>query len=403
MDIAVGLNPACDAAALEAGIAAGEAAVRLHLALEGRHAGLVARAVEGAVFVHDEFLHVGLLAVGVGDHDVIAAREGGGSSSGGLRGSGRRGGLRVRHGLSLCLGAFRRRVGLHGQQDGHDRRDHQQQRGDGRGDFHRLRDTVLAAGNDGQHDGKKSQRAEENLRHQQGGLPPGGNALDDGAAGDAVHGVGVDDGVENPVGCLAHAPGHVRVPRAALVQVLGLHHAVHQIRAGHEHGGHVHVGGGGAVPHVGDHDAGHAAFVAEELGHHAALHAAPVVAHAVEGQHDGGSALQRLAVVLGARNGDGQLEGPHVDLADGLLVGPDADAAAQVLLVVQAHMLVVDVEAVALHGGGLIGADHAGEEAVLGVVLEVAAGIRRALDVAAGAVQAVVAGPEGILADQVAD
>ena len=406
VDIAVGLDPARDAAALEAGVGAGEAAVRFHPALECGHAGLVARAVQGAVFIHDEFLHVGLLAVGVGNHDVIAAREGGGSGSGGrrgcCRGSGRRGGLRGRHGLSLCLGAFRRRVGLHGQQDGHDRRDHQQQRGDDRGDFHRLRDTVLAAGNDGQHDGQQGQGAEEDLGHQQGRLPPGGDPLDGGAAGDAVHGVGVNHGVQDAVSGLPHAPGHVGVAGAALVQMLRLHHAVHQVSSGDQHGRHVHVGGCGAVPHVGDHNAGHAAFVAEELCHHAALHAAPVVAHAVEGQHDGGSALEGLVVVLGARDGDGQFEGPHVDLADGLLVGPDADAAAQVLLVVEAHVLVVDIEAMAFHGGALIGADHAGEVAVLGVILEVAAGVGGALDVAAGAVEAVVSGPEGILADEVA-
>ena len=48
------------------------------------------RSVESAVFIHNEFLHVGLLAVGVGDHDVIAAREGGGSGSGGLGGRGLR-------------------------------------------------------------------------------------------------------------------------------------------------------------------------------------------------------------------------------------------------------------------------------------------------------------------------
>ena len=47
--------------------------------------------------------------------------------------------------------------------------------------------------------------------------------------------------------------------------------------------------------------------------------------------------------------------------------------------------------------------DEAGQDAVLGVVLEHAARIRRAVDVHAGAVQARVAGPHGVLTDELAD
>ena len=419
-DIAVGFDLACDRAAVEAQVGAGKAAVGVYRALEGGHAGVVPGAVEFPILVHDELVHVHLLAVCIGDDQIILTGEGGGGSarsshrcrgrgSGGSGSSGRgrgfRGGSRGGrggHSRLRFLCGFRRRVGLLGHDNGHHRGDHQEQRQDQRDELHIFAQAGLPAGQESQHHGAQGQNAQQNLSHQQGRLPPGGDPLDGGAAGDAVHGVGVHHGVQDAVGGLPHAPGHVGVAGAALVKVLRLHHAVHQVGAGGEHGGEIHVGGGGAVPHVGDHDAGHAALIAEELRHHAALHAAPVVAHAVEGQHDAGGALQGLAVVLGARDGDGQLEGPHVDLADGLLIGPDADAPAQVLLVVQAHVLVVDVEAVVLHSRALISADHAGEVAVLGVVLEVPAGVGGALDVAAGAVEAVVAGPQCILADEVA-
>ena len=57
----------------------------------------------------------------------------------------------------------------------------------------------------------------------------------------------------------------------------------------------------------------------------------------------------------------------------------------------------------ALHRGGLVGADHAGKEPVLRVILKVATGVRCALDVGTGSVKTVVTSPQGIFTDQIAD
>ena len=100
---------------------------------------------------------------------------------------------------------------------------------------------------------------------------------------------------------------------------------------------------------------------------------------------------------------NGSLEGFQVDLSGGLLVDPDAQADAILLAVVQRKVLHDDVNTLFLDGGNLVGAHHTGEEAVLGVILKVAAAVRGAVDVVARAVQAGNVGAQAVVADDRAD
>ena len=89
--------------------------------------------------------------------------------------------------------------------------------------------------------------------------------------------------------------------------------------------------------------------------------------------------------------GDRILEGLQIDLTSGLLIGPNADTIASGFLIVQSKMLQIDVNAFGLDALDFSGTDLAANEGILGVILEVAAGVRRAVDVDTGAIETGVA------------
>src|SRR5699024_1136016 len=82
------------------------------------------------------------------------------------------------------------------------------------------------------------------------------------------------------------------------------------------------------------------------------------------------------------------LEGLEIDLPDGLFVGEGGHMAAVVLLVVERKVLDVCVHALLSAGGGSLEGQLAGHEAVLGVVLKVAAGEGSTVDVHGGGIPA---------------
>ena len=154
------------------------------------------------------------------------------------------------------------------------------------------------------------------------------------------------------------------------------HEAEHHVAAGPDGQIHVHPAG---VAHggVGDHHALEAPLIPEHVGEQGGVGAGPDSAQVVVAAHDGG----------GAALLDSDFKGTEVDLAHGLLVGPHGQGETVALLVVEGEMLDIAVHALAGGAPDGGGGQLAGEKAVLGVVLEVTAGERSAVDVGAGGVE----------------
>ena len=89
--------------------------------------------------------------------------------------------------------------------------------------------------------------------------------------------------------------------------------------------------------------------------------------------------------------GDGIFKCLQIDFAGGLFVAPHADTIASGFLIVQGEVLQIDINTFGLDTGSFSSADFAADEGVFGIILEVASGIRSAVDVHAGAVNAGVA------------
>ena len=127
----------------------------------------------------------------------------------------------------------------------------------------------------------------------------------------------------------------------------------------------------GVVPPVGDDEAFEAPFVAEDAGEKFAVLGGALLVDEVVGGHDG----------KGPGDFDADLEGFEVELTE----GADGDLGVGILpvlfFVVAGKMLERAADALALgtldEGGG----EHAGEEGILGEVLEVAAAEGRAVEV----------------------
>ena len=141
---------------------------------------------------------------------------------------------------------------------------------------------------------------------------------------------------------------------------------------------------------VGEDEALKAPLVTQDVVEQLVTGAGPNGADVVEGGHD-----RLAAAVL-----HGDLEGLQVDLTDGLLVGPGAQHAAAVgLLIVEGEVLHVGVYAVLLSAQDGVGSHVAAQHAVLGVVLEVTAGESGTVGVHSGSVPAGHAHLVGHLAD----
>ena len=155
------------------------------------------------------------------------------------------------------------------------------------------------------------------------------------------------------------------------------HEAEHHVSAGPDGQIYVHPGG---IAHggVGDHRTPETPLVPEHVGEQGGAGAGPDSAQVVVAAHDGG----------GAALLDGDLKGAEIDLPHGLLVGPHGEGETVALLVVDGEMLDIAVDALAGGAPDGGGSQLAGEEAVLGVVLEVTAGEGGAVDVGAGGVEA---------------
>ena len=145
---------------------------------------------------------------------------------------------------------------------------------------------------------------------------------------------------------------------------------------------------------VGEHEALEAPLVTQDVVEQLVTGAGPDSADIVEGGHD-----RLAAAVLHS-----DLEGLEVDLTDGLLVGPGAQHAAAVgLLVVESEVLHVGVYAVLLSAQNGVGSHVAAQNAVLGVVLEVTAGESGTVGIHSGSVPAGHAHLVGHLADALAE
>ncbi|SCJ52351.1 Uncharacterised protein [uncultured Flavonifractor sp.] len=140
---------------------------------------------------------------------------------------------------------------------------------------------------------------------------------------------------------------------------------------------------------VGDDQTLEAPLVAEQVGEQGGVAARPLGADVVEGGHD----------AQGAALLDGHLKGLQVDLPHGLLVAPGEELVAVVgLALVEGKVL--DEADDALVGGAAdhVGGDGTGQEAVLGVVLEVTAVEGGAVGVHGGGIPAGVAVDLGLAA-----
>ena len=128
------------------------------------------------------------------------------------------------------------------------------------------------------------------------------------------------------------------------------------------------------------------------------MSACPNDTNAVEGAHDAHAAAFH----------DAALESFQIDFADSLLVGPGGDAVTAFLLIVQCKVLGKDIYASVLNALDLSGSHLAGQPAVFGVVLKVSAGVRRSMNVGAGAIDAgecgagAICGMHEVLADALA-
>ena len=170
---------------------------------------------------------------------------------------------------------------------------------------------------------------------------------------------------------------------------------------------------------VGQNEAVEAPLFAQDAGDEVVIAARPGGPDAVEGRHDGGSRGDdgRLGGVAGdgafgvfdglvVLDLDGVVGQAHfkrleIDLADGLFVcpGDEAQMVAVLFLIVEGEVLEEGVHALLRRPLDGLFAHGAGEEAVFGIILEVAAGKRGAVDVDGGAVPTDDAGIQAVFAD----
>ena len=179
------------------------------------------------------------------------------------------------------------------------------------------------------------------------GVEPAGGTGGEAGQGEHAAGGGVDrglvqlaspDGADDPLGAQATGAGHL------------------QVQPGGQRGHRVVHG----AP-VGDHRAGEAPFLAQDLSQQppvvGRIHAVDLVVRA----HHGG----RLGL------GDDALEGGQVNLAQRALVSVGADQHPVGFLVVGREVLDRRPDALALLALDVRGAEQAGQQRILGVVLEV--------------------------------
>ena len=164
----------------------------------------------------------------------------------------------------------------------------------------------------------------------------------------AVHSVGVNNGVKDAVHRFTHCPCHIGmiVSGGTGCQMIRTHHTVYQIGTSQKHLGHIHIRAGRAIPHIGNNNACQTAFIAQEVGAKPLLHTTPMQTHTVEGQHNAACSLHRDIFPIGrsirsACDCNGQLKCAHINFADTLLIGPCADATTKIFLIVQTNMLIV--------------------------------------------------------------
>ena len=203
-----------------------------------------------------------------------------------------------------------------------------------------------------------------------------------------LHGSAVGLGVEDVVAGLAHGDaGGIAggIDGSA-------HQAQHHVVAGAHGQVGIHPGG---VCHggVGDHHADEAPLAPQHVGDQGPGSAGPGGAQIAVAGHD-----RRGFAFL-----HGDLKGLQVHLAHGLLIGPNREAQAVGLLIVQGIVLSVHVHALGSRAPDLGRAQLAGEEAVLGIILEVPAGEWGAVDIHAGRIQAHHAVGDGFRAEDPAE
>ena len=129
---------------------------------------------------------------------------------------------------------------------------------------------------------------------------------------------------------------------------------------------------------VGDDHAAKAPLAAHHVGDKAPVVAGPDQAHAIHAEHDAQGALVATR--------DAGLEGGQVHLADCLLVGERGHGGAHGLLVVEGKVLHEGYDALGARAVDRGCAEAAAQEAVLGVVLKVAARKGRAVNIHRGGV-----------------
>ena len=211
-----------------------------------------------------------------------------------------------------------------------------------------------------------------------------------------------------------HRVARIEAPRRG-----GVAHGELRVRAGLDHLTAVHEDA--RVRGVGDDEAVEAPFAAHDAADEVVGAADPRGTDAVEGRHEalaganlaGGVLVGAIAVLLKVVELDvtdlhAGLERPEVQLTGGLLVHPRGHGvltvavAAVVLLLVEGEMLHHRVDA--LLGGALdlLGGHRARKEAVLGEILAVAAGVRRAVDIHGRGIPAGGPAEQALVADHVA-
>ena len=223
-------------------------------------------------------------------------------------------------------------------------------------------------------------------------------ALGGDGAGERVVGVGVEVGAGLggcPVDELEHARD--RLVEQGLVELAGAHGGDDRGVADAEVGRHLEVEPGG--------DRRHAVVDRAPVGHHEPVEA-PLVAQHLGQQPVVLGRVRAVDLVVGAHDRprprllDDALEAGEVDLAQRALVDVGRDAQPVGLLVVGRVVLDRRADALALQALDERRAEHAGDERVLGEVLEVAPAQGGALDVDAGAEDDVDALRARLLADR---
>ena len=187
-----------------------------------------------------------------------------------------------------------------------------------------------------------------------------------------LHGGGVGLGVKDVVAGRAH-----RLARRVVGAVdARAHQAEHHVVARAHREIRIHPGG---VRHggVGHNHADKAPLAAQHVGDQRLRAAGPGRAEVGVARHDG----RGLALL------DGDLKGLEIELAHRLFIAPDREGETVGFLIVQGEMLGVAVDALARRAAHLRRTELAGEQTILRVVLEVAAGEGRAVDVHAGGIE----------------